>query len=637
MNSQKWIYLGLLVMVVALVFCHSPEPSTPLYRNLTEEVSYVGMEACQSCHDNVHRTFIHTGMGRSFDRASRLKSAATYDTHSVVYDEKSNFYYQPFWKDSSLYIKEFRLAGKDTIFKRIEQVDYIVGSGQHTNSHIISENGYIYQAPITFYTQDGHWDLAPGFEKDNLRFSRFLTTECITCHNHYPDYIQGSLNKFAAMPTGIECERCHGPGSLHVEEKQAGILVDTATQIDYSIVNPRDLPRNLQMDLCQRCHLQGVAVLKEGKSFFDFKPGMPLNEVMNVFLPRYSNSHEKFIMASQADRLRKSPCYLQSEKLSCITCHNPHISIEATEQSRYNQQCQSCHQQKKCTETEPARLAADNDCVSCHMPPSGSIDIPHVRITDHYISKETAKRGQPIDKKQQDLIATFLGLDILTKPKGSPLEMAQGYLALYDKYTPAPDFLDSIESLLRISKASLTTAFKTRVHYAFIREDYKGIVELATQVSFEQIRDDWTYYRIGESYLQLSDLPKAKKYMIQATELAPYTLEFHEKLGIVFIQLEQLELAAKTFNYVLKENSKRPVALCNLGYVNVLQHKFSEAETLYNAALRLDPDYEQALLNKAAVRLAARDKKEARQLINRVLDINPDNEMAQAALEMIEK
>ena len=156
-----------------------------------------------------------------------------------------------------------------------------------------------FQAPITFYTQKGKWDMAPGFEKENLRFGRILTTECLTCHNNYPTPASGSLNKYEHMPKGISCERCHGPGAIHVKEKLAGNIVDTTKYIDYSIVNPKDLPRNLQMDVCQRCHLQGIPVLEPGKTFFDFKPGMKLSEVLNVFLPRYTNSHESFIMASQ--------------------------------------------------------------------------------------------------------------------------------------------------------------------------------------------------------------------------------------------------------------------------------------------------------------------------------------------------
>ncbi|MBK7964483.1 MAG: hypothetical protein IPK10_03695 [Bacteroidetes bacterium] len=89
------------------------------------------------------------------------------------------------------------------------------------------------------------------------------------------------------------------------------MLIDTSKYIDYSIVNPSKLPIDLQFDLCQRCHIQGNVVLNEGKSFFDFKPGMKLSEVMNVFMPVYKDNEEQHIMASHAERLKLSKCFWQ--------------------------------------------------------------------------------------------------------------------------------------------------------------------------------------------------------------------------------------------------------------------------------------------------------------------------------------
>ena len=66
--------------------------------------------------------------------------------------------------------------------------------------------------------------------------------------------------------------------------RQASTPVDTSKTPDYTIVNPRRLSTELQNNVCQRCHLQGIAVLNDGKSFFDFHPGMKLSEVMNVFI-----------------------------------------------------------------------------------------------------------------------------------------------------------------------------------------------------------------------------------------------------------------------------------------------------------------------------------------------------------------
>ena len=148
-------------------------------------------------------------------------------------------------------------------------------------------------------------------------------------------------NKYHSVPQGIDCERCHGPGELHVQRMLNGELVDTSTHIDYSIVNPKKLSLEAQFQICMRCHLQGNTVLSEGKSFLDFKPGMDLSEVMTVFVPRYEDDNT-FIMASHVDRLKQSACFTNSE-MNCITCHNPHHSVQKESPNFFNDKCLSCH------------------------------------------------------------------------------------------------------------------------------------------------------------------------------------------------------------------------------------------------------------------------------------------------------
>ena len=57
-----------------------------------------------------------------------------FDNQSVVYDSVLNFSYFPFWKNDSMYVMEFRFQGKDTLYKHIEKIDFIVGSGHQTRS-----------------------------------------------------------------------------------------------------------------------------------------------------------------------------------------------------------------------------------------------------------------------------------------------------------------------------------------------------------------------------------------------------------------------------------------------------------------------------------------------------------------------
>jgi hypothetical protein len=464
-------------------------------------------------------------MGQSWDHATMHKSSAIFNDHAVVYDKFRNFYYKPFWKDSLLYMMEYRLEGKDTTYKRTERISYIVGSGQHTNSHIWSENGYLYQAPLTFYTQKGMWDLPPGFEDgENTRWNRIISIECMNCHNMYPEFDTTSENKFVSVKTGIECERCHGPGETHVNEKLKGILVDTSKETDYSIVNPANLSRDLQVELCQRCHLQGISVLNEGKTFFDFKPGQPLNTVMNVFMARYEGGAGKFIMASHADRMKQSKCYLNSQ-MTCLTCHNPHVSVKVTPAGHFNDACRSCHNGgKDCTLPMPQRLKENDNCFLCHMPVSETLDIPHVTVHDHKIHV-------PISDKKKNEIQKFIGLECMTTPDPSPLLMAEGYLQTYEAFSPQPYLLDSARRYLDLVKDRSVSYSQSEIRYSYLKNDMAKVVSLSGNTIAGETGNAWLAYRIGEANFQTGNFERARQFYDRAVFLKKADPEFRNKLG----------------------------------------------------------------------------------------------------------
>src|SRR6185436_5557199 len=115
-------------VAVSVIQCGSGEEkkdeketkTTNTYRNLDSNVKYTGIIACRQCHYDKYETFIETGMGKSFDHATKKKSSAKFDAHSVVYDKNTDLSYRPFWAGDTMKIMEFRLNGKDTIHKRIE-------------------------------------------------------------------------------------------------------------------------------------------------------------------------------------------------------------------------------------------------------------------------------------------------------------------------------------------------------------------------------------------------------------------------------------------------------------------------------------------------------------------------------------
>ena len=90
-------------------------------------------------------------------------------------------------------------------------------------------------------------------------------------------------------------------------------------------------------------------------------------------------------MANHSQRLQLSECYqlgkLNGEKLTCISCHNPHISVNQTGVEVYNMTCNQCHKKEDCLEEEQVLVKSEFNCVSCHMLATGSEDIPHVSVS----------------------------------------------------------------------------------------------------------------------------------------------------------------------------------------------------------------------------------------------------------------
>ncbi|MFK7931862.1 MAG: tetratricopeptide repeat protein, partial [Saprospiraceae bacterium] len=230
----------------------------------------------------------------------------------------------------------------------------------------------------------------------------------------------------------------------------------------------------------------------------------------------------------------------------------------------------------------------------------------------------------------------FLGLKILTKDDATPLEMARGYIAMFDKYVPSPVMLDSADYYLKLSQQPLVETFSTQIHYYFAREDYDGLLQKVGEWGEQEIpADGWTAYRIGEGYFKNADYAQAKKYYELAKRDLPLHLDFREKLGTVAVYLQDLNLAKSELNFVLKEHPKRPIALTNLGYVFALEGKYDQAENHYDRAIQLDPDYEQAIVNKAAIRLLKNDVVAGKKLLERALKLNPENTQTQAMLARI--
>lgn len=639
-----------LVLGLVLAAC-SPSPEADAaaapttYLNLGPDAEYVGRETCGTCHPDKLASFEQSQMGRSFRPGRLSESDADFDDPEPIYDPHRDLYYQPFARGDSIYVREYRLQGRDTVHQRVEQIDYIVGSGHHTNSHMRDVGGYVYQIPVTWYVQDATWDLAPGFgtrTREGTRFDRAIDVECMACHNGTPDYVAGSGNRYRELPFGIGCEKCHGPGSVHVEAIRAGRVVDIRTEIDYTIVNPAKLPLDRQYDVCQRCHMQGAAALQEGMDFLDFRPGMTLDDVMHVFWPRFRDSTQTFIMASHPDRLEMSACFEASrrpdagfEPITCVTCHDPHVDVKTVAEDVFNGACLTCHTPERaneCTEAPAVRAQVGDDCSSCHMPTSGTMDIPHVRITDHYIRVPERTPAPPPGAGDE-----LVRLASLVGEAPSPHGMADGFLTFYEQFRAHPRFLDSAAVYLDRALATTTeeALAPSLVRLWFLQGRNDAIVRLAGRLPEGRVEDAWTLYRIGEAYGKTGAQGPMLRYFEAAVAQAPEHLRFKGKLAGAYAAAGQTDRARALYDELVAANPTQADVLNNRGLLRGLQGDLPGAEADFRAALALDPDGEQALANLASLLYNTGRPDEARAVAERLVRLRPDDARYRQFLDLL--
>jgi len=594
LSSSVGYFLAALVVLFSIPFCTQSTKTTEesQYINHSDSVQYVGMEACVSCHIDKKETFIHTGMGQSFGPASREKSIGQFGSEHLIYDDFNNFYYWPFWKNDTLYVKEFRLNADDTIYSRDQLINYVVGSGQHTNSHLFKQGDYIVQAPFTWYTQKNKLDLPPGFEDgNNSRFTRVIDEECMGCHNSMPEMISPG-RAFKTVGTGIDCERCHGPGSAHVAYRNTGLF--DADAKDRTIVNPSKLSWERQIDVCQRCHLQGNNVLKPGKAFSDFRPGMVLSDVFEIYLPQYEDESGQFNMANHSDRLQASRCFIESNKsgqtnlsLTCITCHNPHISVKQTGNSHFISTCLGCHStgiQKQCLERVEVRKVYLDNCIVCHMPKSGTEDIPHVTVHDHKI-------GIGQTTKNSNVANEAIGLYAVNNKNPEPQMLIQAYLTYFEKFDPLPIYQKLAAQMLQKHPN-----VRQEIHLNFQQQNWATITELAESHDNSSF-DANTVYRIGKAYYLKNQFTDAKAWLELAVVKDDQRFEYKSELAAVFIKLKDYRAAVNMSVRCLSQFSTYVPAHNNKGFAHLMLGELSLAKRSFLRALELDPDNRIAMEN----------------------------------------
>jgi len=360
---RKGPLLGLslrALLSLAVVTCTGPSLTQEPVR--ARQV-YVGADKCAQCHSDIVKIHAVSDHAQTLRRVERIPELLTQvplsfrdQVHQVDYrleksaDERVGF---------------DLIASKGGQTERLQLI-WGLGAGRKGITFIGRDSSGKYgESRVSWYQRIRLLDITTGaeFSKPNTAHEALAgwldsneRQTCFSCHvTHQADAIPEEIQQTSA---GVQCERCHGPGSGHIEAVSQG-----KESVAGLILNPGKLNASDQLNYCGQCHRA---------------PSANLGQVMT----------DKSTIRFPAQRLVLSRCYDESAgRLKCTTCHNPHENLPES-LSAYDPKCLSCHDGKAAIGSPCP--AAKNNCVSCHMPVKPLMK--HSEFADHWIRRIRAAK-----------------------------------------------------------------------------------------------------------------------------------------------------------------------------------------------------------------------------------------------------
>lgn len=376
------LFLCLMASLASAQKTSTPKPPA----TATDGRGYTGDAACAACHAGVAETYQHTAHHRTSQLADLSSVAGSFSAGTnILRTRDRDLYFQMDARTGALYQTAFFFPPPDQV-KTSERLAFVVGSGGKGQTYLYWKADRLYELPVSYWTSIHSWVNSPGYPDGTADFKRPILPRCLECHASYFASLPGPppKNRYekSGFTLGVSCERCHGPGQRHVDEKRLQAPASAAR----TIVNPQTLSRQRQIEICAQCH-GGLG--EEITEAFSYAAGKPLGEFLQLHPPDPDAKVD--VHGNQVALLERSRCYQSTPNMTCTTCHDLHAPERVA--TTYSEKCLSCHKAENCGLFAKfgAKIAAN--CVDCHMPVQDSnlitttVDAKEIkdRIRNHWI------------------------------------------------------------------------------------------------------------------------------------------------------------------------------------------------------------------------------------------------------------
>lgn len=609
---------------------HTPAKQDLQGSALATAAEYVDPSSCNGCHDEIWQTYRQTGMARSLYRLRPGTPANGSDATSLYYHEASDRHYAMVQREGRYFQRRYERDARGRQRNVLEkEVHFVMGSGNHARTYLhLAPSGKLVQLPLGWYSEGGgRWRMSPGYDRPNHDgFQRVVSFDCMFCHNGYPEVRKGKDSPGARplfqglIPEGIDCQRCHGPGSAHVD---AATRAEAGNdQVVSTIVNPGRLSPTRQLEVCFQCHLEPTSrplpniVHRYERGYFSYRPGQPLSEYALYFdHARGTRWDDKFEINHSAYRLMQSRCFLESTPtLTCTTCHDPHKPSGTAEASRrYDTACLACHQGRLGTLDSDGGHPWESGCGACHMPKRRTDDVVHAVMTDHRIQANPPE-GLLNPKREQSTLSetAYRGEVVPYYPRALTGREAELYSALAQT-AQGSNLNDGISRL----RSAITRHNPTEAGFYFelasALDEQGDLGEAALWFERALSKDPgfvlaWT--RLGSVLSRAGEHSRAEEALQQAASHDTEDPRIPKERGMNFARQGAFDKAADASRSGIALDPDLPELHNNLGGALAELGRHGEAAAAIREAIRLQPDLAEARFNLGAI-LAGRGEIDA--------------------------
>ena len=323
--------------------------------------SYVGDDKCLSCHAD-KQSYLQTAHHLTSNLPTQQSIKGSFKPgQNILKTTNADLSYG--MEATATGFTETAVIGRPpNAITHTEKIDFVIGSGRKGQTYLYWKGDRLFELPVSYWTELNSWVDSPGYRDDFPNFERPVPPRCLECHASYFVSLSSPASSNAYQKTGfvlgISCERCHGPAREHVARHEPGRSASTGE----AIVNPAKLSRDRQVDICAMCHA-GIGVTPLAPAF-SYIPGEPLHDYINLGV---SDPNAKIdVHGNQVTLLERSRCFQCSSSMSCLTCHNVHVS--QLDAPAFSSRCLSCHEAQNCGEFKKRGSDIAANCIDCHMP-----------------------------------------------------------------------------------------------------------------------------------------------------------------------------------------------------------------------------------------------------------------------------